>query len=81
MSLYEIRTELKRVSLCGYLVQGVDYLKYDNCYNDGSKPQERYFLFSVNFSCYLNYKTTQRGLFVLLYIINVLEDDDEIRFF
>ncbi|XP_060957709.1 alpha-galactosidase 2-like isoform X1 [Cannabis sativa] len=21
---------------------GVDYLKYDNCYNDGSKPQERY---------------------------------------
>ncbi|XP_044495344.1 alpha-galactosidase-like isoform X2 [Mangifera indica] len=21
---------------------GIDYLKYDNCYNDGSKPQERY---------------------------------------
>ncbi|BBH00848.1 alpha-galactosidase 2 [Prunus dulcis] len=21
---------------------GVDYLKYDNCYNDGSKPQKRY---------------------------------------
>ncbi|XP_062096519.1 alpha-galactosidase-like [Humulus lupulus] len=21
---------------------GVDYLKYDNCYNDGSKPQDRY---------------------------------------
>lgn len=27
--------------LRAYLVQGVDYLKYDNCYHDGSKPQER----------------------------------------
>lgn len=29
----------------GMWLQGVDYLKYDNCYHDGSKPQERlYFL-------------------------------------
>lgn len=36
-------------SLCNYLLyiiclilQGVDYLKYDNCFNLGIKPEKRY---------------------------------------
>jgi hypothetical protein len=32
-------------------VQGIDYLKYDNCFNNGTNPQERYILFML---CLIN---------------------------
>ena len=30
------------------VIQGVDYLKYDNCYNLGIEPEERLFLIVVS---------------------------------
>ncbi|KAK1562028.1 hypothetical protein Q3G72_005023 [Acer saccharum] len=30
------------VNFVHFVVQGIDYLKYDNCFNDGSRPTVRY---------------------------------------
>ena len=39
------------------LVQGVDYLKYDNCYNLGIPPKKRYVVIPVDFELLYTTKT------------------------